>query len=190
MLGGCTVPQSDSRDRSYIPRSAAEFPIATADFRDMNPRRFDEREPAQTIAIGSEAALEDSFEPHDIYLWNRITERDIDIRLIDMWEREVVFDETETVPADSIYSFTVWAPAVYLLELVVPATDTQQVLRIPCRVFDCNITSTRVALEADDQFDAVAQSTVVLCPNPICESGESIQIEDVSINSSVELDLE
>ncbi|NGM70099.1 hypothetical protein G6M89_13965 [Natronolimnobius sp. AArcel1] len=192
VLGGCTVPQSDSRDRSYIPRSADGFPTHTTGFRDLNPWDFDEREPAQTITIGSETDLEDSFEPHDIYLWNTLAERDIDIRLIDMWEREIVFDETETVPSDSIYSFTVWTPAVYLLELYVPDTDTQQVLRIRCRFFDCNISSTRVALEADDQFEAIAQSTLALCPNPICESGESIEerAAEISINLSPDVDLE
>ncbi|WP_226482932.1 hypothetical protein [Natrinema amylolyticum] len=150
-------------DSSDIPDSPGDYPVNTGGLEEFDPESTYEE-----IDIGSREGVDDSSRPHDVEIWNEAAESEVVLRTIDFREELVVHHETYEIPDDTSLSVSLVEPSEYLIEMRVPATETQRMLRVPCHFFDCNASVTRIGIFEDGKMRSSVLLTTAACPSAEC----------------------
>ena len=150
-------------DDSDTVDSASDYPVNTGDLEEFDPERT-----YKEVAVGDRDGVDDSYRPHDVAIWNEAAESEVGLRIVDSTEESVVHHETYQIPADTTLSVSLLEPSEYRIEVRVPATETQHTLRVPCRFFDCNVSSTRIGVFEEGQMRSSVLSTTMACPSAEC----------------------
>lgn len=196
-LAGCTLDAASRGGGNQsgdggVSNSPSEYPVSTGGL------RFQELESAEIheeVSVGDPSALPDGDVPHAVTLWNAARPSDevqwtvpavgndpqrrkwgpaveIGLRVRDVDRSTVVHDRTYEIPADEIVEIVLESPAQYLLELLSPGGRSLQILRVPCRYFDCNSSGTYIGVFSDGVVNSTAHSSMAYCPSSACSSEE------------------
>ena len=158
-----TTEETDTPDESGTSEAFSEYPIDTDGFRAFDPDRT-----AETIDVGSRSGVASSYGPHHVDIWNAAGVPAVDVRITDATDESVVYRETNEIPDDAALSISLLDPSPYRLEIRLPATGSRQTLRIPCRFFDCNYSTTRIGLFENGEIAASVLATTAACSSATC----------------------
>jgi len=167
-IGGCiSIGQSDSP-----PASASQEPPATPrSTPPVNTGGIEIFDPATTykeIDVGNRIGVNDDFEPHNLRIWNAVSgHREVNLRILDRLASATDHQAGYTIPADDALVVTLLDPARYYVQIWGPDIDTET-LQVPCSLFDCNASETRIKISADGTVKSSVISTLVGCPSPDC----------------------
>lgn len=150
-------------DNSETLESVTEYPVNTGGLHEFDPERTDE-----TVDVGSRAGVDSSYRPHAVDIWNAAGVPAVDVRIIDSIDESVVHRETYELPVDAALSVSLLKPSNYRLEVRVPATETRHTLGVPCRLFDCNASATRIGVFEGGRMRSSVISTTAACPSAVC----------------------
>lgn len=130
---------------------------------DWNPSS---RSPVETATLGSREGVPfpDNNRPHSVWVWNA-ARQDRTITLSVRAGGTTVDEREYEVPADGWVSVTLDEPATYDLVLAVDGERAGSVA-VDQGNFDCNDSTTKVAVGPDGSVDSVVESTMVACAGP------------------------
>lgn len=148
---------------SDIPDSPSDYPVNTGELEEFDPGST-----YMEVDIGSREGVDDAYKPHDVGIWNEVAESEVTLRIIDYTEESVIHYETYEIPDGTSLSVSLLKPSEYLVEVSVPDTETQHIVRVPCRFFDCNASVTQIAVFEDGQMRSSVLATTVACPSAEC----------------------
>lgn len=157
LTAGCTVPGRTSSgsggghrgtaDRTETPANTAS-PTATKADRSIE---FDPERVAREVTIGDRTEGVEGLRPHSIRVWNDSpAERTVAMELLRGTRTEPVLDEAYAVAADASVVVVLKDPAAYTA--VLRSGEATATIDVPERWFDCNYSTTEVALSPDDGF--------------------------------------
>ena len=160
-----TPPPSPSSTPSPTP------PVSTGDLAGS----FDPSGTAAYVPVGSREGVEDAFGPHDVRIWNAGgDQRTVRVRVRDTLAGTPAHEAAHTIPADEALQVDLREPSRYVVELWGPTIVTTT-LRVPCRLFDCNESSTLVAVRSTGDVDSSVLSTMAGCSGgqpPKCDAAD------------------
>lgn len=130
---------------------------------------FDPAAVHASVDVGSREGVDDDFQPHGVAVWNDTDrDREIHVRVVDRIAERTAFRRGFDVPADESVALSLLEPSRYLLQAWAPALDASTALSVPCSLFDCNGSRTRVAFRPDGSVPSSVISTMAGCPSPQC----------------------
>ena len=140
--------------------TGSQPPESTSDLEEFDPASRDERGSVDNPAVDQNA----EYEPHHVSVWNAGEEaRQLSLEITDRATEKVLFDTSETVPADTALQVTLLDRSTYIIELRVPAVDAQQTLRVPSERFDCNESTTQIGVFPDSEIRSRIFTTTLKC---------------------------
>lgn len=131
--------------------------------------------PFATISVGSRAGVEnpDNNLPHAVRVWNDSDEsRTIGVRLVRgdaATDGEPVVDRRVEFPADGYLAIRLLEPASYRLSVQPGGGGEAETIEIPRSQFDCNDSTTEVAVTADGQVKSETVTTEAECPPEVTD---------------------
>lgn len=169
-LSGCLA----AADGPSAPDSTPGTPPATPDSTPpVNTGGLDDFDPSSTsrqVEVGSRDGVKEKFGPHDLLIWNASeSEQSVSLRILDRVRETTAHRAGYTIPADAAVEITLLRPSKYYLQLWGPAIDTPETLLVPCDLFDCNASATRIGIFENGRVRSSVISTLVGCPStPDC----------------------
>lgn len=137
-----------------------------------NTGGLDEFDPSTTykwVEVGTREGVKENFKPHDLQLWNTFeNEQTVSLRILDRLADTTAHRATYAIPADAALEVTLLTPSKYYVQLWGPAIDTPETLLVPCTLFDCNTSATRIGIFESGRVRSSVLSTLVGCPSPEC----------------------
>lgn len=141
---GPTPTRTDGRTTPTNAGSRTGTPTSTQRRIEFDPERV-----ATEVTLGDRTEGVEGLRPHSIRVWNDTpAERMVGMEL--RRSAETVLDEEYAVPADASVAVVLKDPAVYTAAL--RSGDAEATIDIGEKWFDCNNSSTEVALSADPSF--------------------------------------
>lgn len=161
-LSGATGDEHEPDDSATLD-SPTDVPVNMGDLAEFDPERT-----YKEITVRSRDGVAESYRPHDVAIWNEAAEPEVGLRITESAGGSVVHHETYEIPADTTLSVSLLEPSEYRIEVRVPAAGTRHTLRVPCRFFDCNVSSTQIGVFEDGQMRSSVISTTMECPSAEC----------------------
>lgn len=155
------------------PDSTATTPPATPSGPPpVNTGGLSEFDPAETykhVDVGTRDGVPEKFEPHDLLIWNALErETRISMRLLDRVADTTTHRDEYDIPADQAVSVTLLSPSRYFVQLWGLAIESPETLLVPCSLFDCNSSVTRIGVFERGDVRSSVMSTTAACPSPDC----------------------
>lgn len=168
-LSGCLATADGQSPSDTATRTPPATPEATPP---ANSGGLDQFDPATTynrVEVGSREGVKEDFQPHDLLIWNTFErEQTVSLRILDRLGETTTHRATYDIPADAALEVTLLTPSKYYVQLWGPAIDTPETLLVPCDLFDCNTSRTRIGIFEPGQVRSSVLSTLVGCPSPDC----------------------
>lgn len=123
-------------------------------------------EPFRTIPLGDRDGVPfpENNRPHDLRVWNAADSvRDVSLRVAR--DGEVLLDRTVDFAADAYLTVVLNEPAEYRVSVGLP-DDEPTTFEVSRRSFDCNTSTTDVAVTSDGSVETITTSTLLGCYGP------------------------
>jgi hypothetical protein len=102
-------------------------------------------------------------------VWNALErETRVSTRILDRVAETTVQQVEYRIPADQAVSVTLLAPSRYFVHLWGPAIESPETLLVPCSMFDCNSSATRLGVLDGGDVRSMVISSLADCPSPDC----------------------
>lgn len=169
-LSGCLAAADGQATPDSTPGTPPATPRSTPP---VNTGGLDDFEPSSTyrqVEVGSREGVDEKFGPHDLVVWNSYgSEQPVSLRILDRVRETTTHRAGYTIPADAAIEVTLLTPSKYYVQLWGPAIDTPETLLVPCDLFDCNASATRIGILENGRVRSSVISTLAGCPStPEC----------------------
>lgn len=166
-LTGClaTGVSNQPADSTTTPRTPRETPPVNTG----GLSEFDPGDTYQHIDIGTRDGVPEKFKPHTLLVWNALErETQVFIRILDRVAATTAHRDEYKIPTDQTLRVTLLAPSRYYLQLWGTAIESPETLLVPCSLFDCNSSVTRIGVFENGDVRSSVMSTAAACPSPDC----------------------
>lgn len=129
---------------------------------------FWEYDPSETAAqrvVGNESATAgENVRPHVVSIWNAAPEeRTLAVHVYDDRAGRTRMQDAIDLPADTDLQITLAEPGAYEIEISTTGTNTTETVTVGPEYFDCNASSTNVAVWPTGSVDYRTMTTLALC---------------------------
>lgn len=167
-LAGCLaneVNDQPSNSTATPPRTPLETPPANSG----GLSEFDPEDTYEDVDVGTRDGVAEEFGPHDLLVWNALErETQVSVRVLDRVAETTAHRDEYEIPADQALGATLLSPSRYFVQLWGAAIESPETLLVPCSLFDCNSSVTRIAVFEGGDVRSSVSSTLLGCPSFDC----------------------
>lgn len=163
-LSGCLVAADGQSASDGATETSPATPESTPPVNTGGVDEFDPSNTYERVEVGSRKGVKEEFKPHHLLIWNTYgSEQTVQLRILDRVAVTTAHRAAYTIPADAALEVSLLTPSKYYVQLWGPAIDTPETLLVPCDLFDCNASITRIGIIETGRVRSSVISTLAGC---------------------------